>query len=189
MMICTANKRHQEKMLHAIQETFIELYSIEIFSKISVKNICTDLHISRTTFYKYYDDLYAVLEDIEDNLIMQLKLINKNFYKDEFSKYRHCELYDTLNFIKANSKYFKTLLSAGKGGQFIYKWKKIIKYDFNKKYETEQIHIKNKELVLEMIASAIIGVYTYWLFNIDKISIDDVAEEALSRIFKDFIKT
>lgn len=33
-------------------------------SKITVKELCSELHISRTTFYKYFKDTYEILEHI-----------------------------------------------------------------------------------------------------------------------------
>jgi len=181
----------QDTTRRRIQDAFIEAYASRTFDKLSVRQLCSDLGFSRTTFYKYYDDLYAVLGDIEDRLVGDLKAINRTFYRTDFHKYKDGQpfdyFYETLNYIKDNGKYFKVLLSAGKGGQFIFKWKRIIKDDFRKKYQQEQIVIKNLELVLEMIASAVIGAYAYWLFNLDKITVPDICDEVLLKLSSGFI--
>ena len=185
------NKPKHDLTRQRIQDAFIESYADRTFDKLSVRQLCADLKISRTTFYKYYDDLYAVLGEIEDRLVSDLKAINRSFYRIDFHKYRDGQpfdyFYETLDYIKDNGKYFKVLLSAGKGGQFIFKWKRIIKDDFRKKYEQEHIVLKNLELVLEMIASAAIGAYAYWLFNLDKITVKDVCDEVLLKLSRDFI--
>ncbi|HAL73815.1 MAG TPA: hypothetical protein DCM45_01830 [Clostridiales bacterium] len=181
----------QDTTRRRIQEAFIEAYASNTFDKLSVRQLCAGLGLSRTTFYKYYDDLYEVLGEIEDRLVSDLKAINRTFYRADFHKYKDGQpfdyFYDTLNYIKENGKYFKVLLSAGKGGQFMFKWKRIIKDDFRKKYQQEQIVIKNLELVLEMIASAAIGAYAYWLFNLDIITVQDVCNDVLLKLSSDFI--
>lgn len=39
----------------AIQRTFIALYRKQSFDKMSVKELCVQTPVARTTFYEYYD--------------------------------------------------------------------------------------------------------------------------------------
>lgn len=173
-----------------IQYAFMELYSSMEIHKISIQMICKKVGIARTTFYNYYFDIYELLESIEDEFIEHLKSLNRTFEHFDFRIYKEPSkqpfnyFYVTFEYIKENGFYFRALLS--KNGQFIYKWKKIIKDDFRKKYNYEKISLNNMELVLEMIASGVIGSYTYWVNNLNDITIPEISE-VLFKLCKDFI--
>lgn len=49
---------------NAIVASFIKLLNERPFDKIAVKDIVEDCGINRNTFYYYYQDIYALLEDI-----------------------------------------------------------------------------------------------------------------------------
>ena len=48
----------------SIIETYKQLVIQNKTSKITVKEICETMHISRTTFYKYFKDSYHIMETI-----------------------------------------------------------------------------------------------------------------------------
>ena len=50
-----------------IRDTLIEMMSEMPFSSIRVKDLVERAHINRSTFYAYYDSLYSVLQQIEDD--------------------------------------------------------------------------------------------------------------------------
>ena len=172
-----------------IQNAFMEFFYKKELHEITVKGICEKVDIPRTSFYYYFADVYEVLESIEDLLIESCAERNKSFVsyrfkKDGYSKEGHFRA--TLLYIKENDFWFRTLLNKSKDGLFIYKWKKVIKRDFLKKFRYEKIDLKEEELVLEMIASGCIGAYTYWVNNLDKVPIEVVEREVLDRLCQDF---
>jgi len=174
-----------------IQDSFMEFYANREIHEITIQMICKKVGIARTTFYNYYSDIYELLETIEDEFINHLKSLNRTFelvnfqiYKEPFGQPFNY-FYETLEFIRENGPYFRTFLN--KNGQFIYKWKKIIKDDFRKKYKYEKISLTNMDLVLEMIVSGVIGSYTYWGNHLEEITISEVSE-VLYKLCKDFIR-
>ena len=48
----------------AILETFVELLNEQPFDKITVKDVVEQCGINRNTFYYYYQDIYALLNDL-----------------------------------------------------------------------------------------------------------------------------
>ncbi len=48
----------------AIIDSFLKLASKKPFDKITVRDIVDDCGINRTTFYYYYQDIYAILEEL-----------------------------------------------------------------------------------------------------------------------------
>ena len=140
----------------AIMKCTLELAEKKSLKKITVKDIADECGITRSTFYYHFSDIYDVLQSIENMLITNCEERNKafvyyRFKKDDYRKAGHFR--PTLLYIKENDFWFRTLLNKSKDGLFIYKWKKVIKQDFLKKFRYEKIDIKEEELVLEMISS------------------------------------
>lgn len=48
----------------AIRDSFVKILSEKPLDKISVKDIILDCELNRSTFYYYYEDIYALLEDV-----------------------------------------------------------------------------------------------------------------------------
>lgn len=174
-----------------IQDAFMELFAKKELHEITVKSVCDKVGMARTTFYNYFSDMYEVLESIEDILVSNCQERNRTFVGYEFEKKgynKEGHFRATLIYIKENDFWFRTLLNKSKDGLFIYKWKKVIKEDFRKKFQYEKIDLREEELVLEMISSGCIGAYTYWVNNLDKVPIEVVEREVLDRLCQDFFK-
>ena len=74
----------------------------------------------------------------------------------------------TINYIDKNFNLFYLFFVKQPNTRFIDKWKKGIKYHFYDECSKENCNI-NIELAIEMIASAAISDYTYWISNKDKV--------------------
>ena len=57
------------KTNQAIRDAFLSLRSKYPLDKVKVKDICSVAAINKTTFYKYYQDVYALSEKIENDTI------------------------------------------------------------------------------------------------------------------------
>lgn len=62
--------RLSKKML---KESLISLLHNESIHKISVRDICADAQINRTTFYKYYGSQYELLTDMESDVLEKIE--------------------------------------------------------------------------------------------------------------------
>ncbi len=49
----------------SIQKTFIKLYSKMDYNSITIKELCIQIPIARTTFYSYYTNIDELKSDIE----------------------------------------------------------------------------------------------------------------------------
>ena len=52
--------------VHMIQNVFLELLKEKPVAKITVKEICEHAEINRSTFYKHYQDVYDLMEKLEN---------------------------------------------------------------------------------------------------------------------------
>lgn len=69
----------------SIMDSFIELSGKKEFKDITVKDITTEAHINRATFYYHFEDIY----DLLDKSLSEVLLINLNtidFEKSELNE-------------------------------------------------------------------------------------------------------
>jgi AcrR family transcriptional regulator len=60
------------KTKNAIRTAFLALRSKQALEKIKVKRLCELAVINKTTFYKHYQDIYALSEEIENETILSI---------------------------------------------------------------------------------------------------------------------
>ena len=53
----------------ALEDSLIELMTKKPISKITIKELCENADINRTTFYSHYSDQYDLLRQIEDDAL------------------------------------------------------------------------------------------------------------------------
>lgn len=105
--------RLTKKML---KESLIRLLNKESIHKISVREICDEAQINRTTFYKYYGSPYDLLGDMENDVLTQIDnyLSNNNTSLDKSLK----ELVKITNFINENLDLCRILLNNNIDDEF-----------------------------------------------------------------------
>lgn len=59
--------------LQLIREAFLRLLKRGGFESATVTAICKEAQINRTTFYRYYDNQYQLLEELEEELISEME--------------------------------------------------------------------------------------------------------------------
>ena len=55
-----------------LRESVIELMEQKPLNKISIKDICDNADVNRTTFYKYYGDQFELVKEAEDEVLEKL---------------------------------------------------------------------------------------------------------------------
>lgn len=160
-----------------IKDAFFEIYKDKKIERISIKEITDRAKINRGTFYVYYKDIYDLLEQIEDDIIgeltdkilaaLQLIIRDENMF----------QYLPPLEFFQKYSKYLKILLGSNGDPNFLHKIKSIAKGNLKKILHQEKIQINAKtEYILEYIASAQIGLMTYWMEKDMELPIEDIGD-------------
>ena len=160
----------------AMQNTFIRLYRQQPFDKLSVKELCVQTPVARTTFYEYYDNLGTLKAEIEDDLIGGILEIAKATADGNFVEMNLNVFFSqTLDYIKSHWEENYAFLVAQPNLAYIAKWKKAIKYHFKLRF-SENVSVPNHGLIMEVIASAVIGAYTYWMEHPDEVDTQKLAD-------------
>lgn len=90
-----------------LKEALLKLMQKEDIRRITVAELCETAQINRTTFYKYYENTYDLLEETEKDFFDELK---KSF--DEGNLSEKDMLTGTIAYIDRNRDKMKILLNA-----------------------------------------------------------------------------
>ncbi len=153
-------------------DAFWELYCEKRIEKITVREITTKAGYNRSTFYEYFNDVYDVLEQIEESLLPNIEdmppllptMGNESVPIDSFIK-----LYSS------SSKYYTVLLGDNGDPAFAGKIKNGIKTKLLEQLETSESNMEI-DYTLEYMLSAMIGILTYWFKNNENISKEDLVK-------------
>lgn len=61
-----------EKTEKAIKEAFMKLRTKKPLEKISVKELCESADINKSTFYSHYEDIYALSDALEHEVVLSI---------------------------------------------------------------------------------------------------------------------
>ena len=160
----------------AIHAAFIAICRRKSFDKMSVKELCIQTPVARTTFYEYYDNLGTLKAEIEDELIGGILKIAKETTEGNFAEMNLNVFFSqTLDYIKSHWDENYAFLVAQPNLDYIAKWKDAIKYHFRLRFP-EKTTVPNHGLIIEVIASAVIGAYTYWMEHPDEVDTQKLAD-------------
>lgn len=72
-MDASGKKTKGEKTQEHITDCFIHLMAYKRWDRITVKEICAEAKLTRGTFYQYFDDIYDLMERIQEQLLDDLR--------------------------------------------------------------------------------------------------------------------
>ena len=152
--------------------------------------ICDDCGISRTAFYNYFTDKYAVLEEIENTILTIGDEVNKTLIYADLSSCKRGEpfphFFEICSKAFEHKKYFKPLIGPNGDQHFISRWKKNIQKDIRKKLIYDKIKVSNLDAVTSFLASGVVGIFTYWFYDAPNLSILEISEMAGRLVFGEF---
>lgn len=81
-----------------------------------------------------------------------------------------------IGYIRTHEHYFRPLLNIHGDPQFIFRRKKQIRSDVRQKFIHDKVTSYNIDVVTELFAAAIVGLYTYWFFENPTLSCEELSE-------------
>lgn len=119
-------KEAREKTIHKIEEAYFSMWIQN--KKITVRDICEQAQIHRSTFYFYYEWVDDVLDGIKNRLMdLLLQILNGEHRKNK--DYKQVML-DLRNMFAENRKYLIPLVLEQKGGDFAITYRECLKEEF-----------------------------------------------------------
>ena len=153
---------NRQRITQDIELAFLHDYRQKGIDGVSISGICQRCGISRSTFYLYFEDKYAVLQGVEDRLLGCLWGIcgelpdivdHHNDASDNALR--------VIAHIRENMAWYRDLLGRHGDPMFLYRWKKDI--DRSLRLKLLQRGVPEEDAVFQgvMFASDLIGLYTY----------------------------
>ncbi len=147
------------------KDSLIEILKEKAIYNIKVKELCDKAELNRTTFYKYYENIYDVLADIEydvlkdsEQCISEIENICENQIKNT--------LYKQLCNIQKNKDIYYLLLINSADNEFYEKlMKKTIDFLKNKIEQTNIDLKENYEYIFSYIIAGTIDIIKKWLYE------------------------
>jgi len=167
-------KKQSEKAMQtkaALISAFWELYRGNPIEKITVKNVTDSAGVYRSTFYLYFQDVYAILEQIENDIIHNWKI--KLF--EAHSKDKNINVVDIIaDFFDENGEYLSVILSSKGNPMFIQKIKDTTRPFWYELFNLCDNDVKSS-LIFEYIISARLAFFAEWYRNAKHISKKEAA--------------
>lgn len=161
-----------------IRGAMIELLAEKDISKITVVDVVQRADLSRNTFYAHYQDVYAVLEELENDFISEM-----NLYLDEaIQKRAFLEPLPLLqkfqHFVEKNVETNRLLLANQNAAAFCEKIKQIFITRVMEYIPTTTV--KDTEgflMFLECVAGGFVSLYQKSLKKESTLKLDDITAE------------
>lgn len=166
----TAHKpdRRVARTKKAIKNAFAELMSEKEISEITVKDIAETADVNRKTFYNYYNSVYDIVNEIENELVLAFDsvLSNIDFKQEMQNPYGIFEkLTDIIN---QDFDFYSRLMKMNHNANLMQKLYVALK-DRMKTSFLSQTEIEDSQLniVVNYMISGMLSVYQSW-FNSDR---------------------
>lgn len=157
-------EKHSNKTRKRIVDSYIRLCCQKGISNVQLADLCEACEIYRSTFYRYFDNLDALLVFIEDDFMKkssQIKEEASQYSEHEYDKYLYEGLlqmyYDYREFLLA-------LLSTSGSPRFVFRYKRFLRENLIDQLGLMYTKIPLQiDLVLEYVVNGMVGTISYLL--------------------------
>lgn len=158
-----------------IKNTFLEMLENKDIKKITVSEICKKADINRATFYRYYLDVFDLLDSIKKELEAELK--NSYIQKNNEKNTIHNFYKSILSVFLENKKLVKLLFNIDNGLYFLNNILEIAYTSCREKWEEKLPNCsqENMEYATVFIFNGALGVINFWIQNDFNKDIDEIA--------------
>ena len=158
------------------KDSLIEILKEKAIYSIKVKELCNKAELNRTTFYKYYENIYDVLADVEydvlkdsEHCISEIENINESQIKNT--------IYKLLCNIQRNKDVYYLLLINSADNEFYEKLMKTIIDLLKNKIGQSNIDLKeNYEYIFSYIIAGTIDIIKKWLCEDSKLDANHITD-------------
>lgn len=162
-----------------LNESLLKFLAQKPISRITVKEICEEADVNRSTYYVYFTDPYDQLRKLETDIMVDMAVYVDSITLENVHdmKKQKQELKNILDYILQKKHIFQVLLT--KGGD--YDLQKDILSFFGERIFTSDREINSeKELSLHYkyiyASTGAFGIIYYWIVNDSSLSTDKVAQ-------------
>ena len=156
-----------------IRKCFFTLLKEKPLNKITVKSICEQAQINRTTFYRYYSDSYDLMEKLETELLDSFQ----SYVRDISIQGPEQAIEAMMNAVKDNTELYTILISDNADRHYIDKMVsnsyQFFQRGFDRRYP--QLTPKQRKWLYYYMAQGCISIVLDWVDGGTKEAPKDVA--------------
>ena len=176
------NRREFSKIetVKHIKSNFLLSYESYGIDKININELCKQAMVAKSTFYQYFDDKYAVLEEIEKELLEGL--ISIVFEPEEELNISHLLngtpapiALNVIHFLDEHKREFRAILGQNGDPAFVKKWHKYIMRSYEELFRDKKKAAKQGKLTASLFASSLLELYRFYLSDSPKMSAKECA--------------
>lgn len=151
----------KESTKQKIQDALLELIYKKPFHKISIKEICEQAEINRSTYYYYYYEQHEILQEIIDEL---LTMITDEYFPVEKNDLRRALLCSVFQIYKNREK-MKIIMSSTCETELMHAW--YLKWEKQCSYYKEQIQLPEeyRDWYADFAFYGIYSIYRRWIME------------------------
>lgn len=162
-----------------IREAFIDLLKEKDLDKITVTDIVTRADINRGTFYAHYQDIRAVIEQIENEILKKMLEFLGEFKYKSFFKNPLPLLLKTSRWLEEDLEFYRILINSHGAEQFLEKLKNIFVHYLENDSDAPP-HVKRSSeffIRINFFAGGIINLYQVWFRGDMDCSLNEISLE------------
>ena len=177
--------RRTRKTKAAIEKAFLELMTKKDISKITIRDITDKADTNRSTFYTHYEDIYDLLDSIENKVLEEMAVLPE-FDMQTLIDGGHIDITPALEYIKNNRAVFAALMHSSRNAKFLRKitalFEKIIFGSFSEKLLPRRNEAYRKMLICFFV-NGITSVVEQWVSGNS-----DTSEQQINYFIEDILK-
>jgi AcrR family transcriptional regulator len=166
------------KTKKAIHNAFTELLSQKDMNDITIKEIAQKADINRKTFYNYYNNIYELLNEIENDTIHNFEQAIEEFDFDNFMDSPSLFLEKLTLIINNDINFYSHFLTMEHNSNLMTKMSNSIKAKLKEALKDKtDMNEQQLNIMINYAVSGMIGIYQEWFQNHQKESLEDISKQ------------
>lgn len=157
-----------------MDEAFLRLLEQKEFAYITVKEICQEAGVNRSTFYLHYETMGDLLAESTEHIIRQFRDYMEKDSEAFIKKLQDCPLEELylvtpeyltpyLNYIREHRKVYRTALENAEVLQLEDSYSSLLQYVLTPILERYHVPEKNRRYMLAFHIHGLMAIVTEWL--------------------------
>ena len=179
--------RRVVKTKRAIRNAFAKLLCEKDIDKITIKDIADTADINRKTFYNYYSGVYQIIDEIENEVVENLKSSISDIDAEDYLKDPY-KIFDKITeAISQDMEFYENLLKMNTNLSLFQKIVDLIKQQIKEAFLVRvDIDQSRLDVMIEYTISGMIAAYKSWFNSDRKLTLKEISD-VMARLWYDGI--
>lgn len=178
------------KTRDAIKKAFFELMAEKDFENITIQLISERANLNRGTFYLHYVDKFDLLDKCIEEQFAQLLQICSSKGHDQTRFPTLDSLLSTTEYFEEHFLFYSCMLNSNGMPSFRDRMHQLMVKGIREQLNMNDVNKgMNKEIVVQFMASAIVGIVEWWINNKMPVPANELARELWALLERNQIHT